>query len=167
MSATTRFHETANDALVEISRHLPPGAKLALVIYTAGSPELDIVLKDQGLDPDEVVGTLRRRGGLSLDGDNAYKSSLCDVIVGSLACGKQNNNPPPAGHWCEQFWEIGRAEGEQQAHLLAELTQARDQRDALLSAAVEALSVIERIKPAGNGNGTQVRLAAAIDKAKA
>ena len=167
MSATNRFHEAANDALVEISRHLPPGAKLALVIYTAGNPALDIVLKDHGLDPDEVVSALRRRGGLSLDGNNTYKSSLCDVVVGSLACGKQNNNPPPAGHWCEQFWEIGRAEGEQQAHLLAELTQVRDQRDDLLSAATEALSVIDRIKPAGNGNGTQVRLAAAISKAKA
>ena len=35
----------------------------------------------------------------------------------------------------------------------------------LLSAAVEALAVINRIKPAGNGNGTQVRLAEAIAKA--
>ena len=37
----------------------------------------------------------------------------------------------------------------------------------LLAAATEALSVIDRIKPAGNGRGTQVRLAAAIAKAKA
>lgn len=35
----------------------------------------------------------------------------------------------------------------------------------LLSAAVEALAVINRIKPAGTGNGTQVRLAEAIAKA--
>lgn len=35
----------------------------------------------------------------------------------------------------------------------------------LLAAAVEALAVINRIKPAGNGSGTQVRLAKAIAKA--
>jgi hypothetical protein len=167
MSAISRFHEAANDALVMISNHLKPEAKLTLAIYIPGEPEQDIVLMGPGANADEVVNTLRRRTGLSLDGDNAYKRSLCDVIVGCLACGKQNNNPPPAGHWGQQFWDIGRAEGEQQAHLLAELTQARDQRDTLLSAATEALAVINRIKPASNGNGTQVRLAAAISKATA
>lgn len=39
------------------------------------------------------------------------------------------------------------------------------QRDDLLAAAREALAVIDRIKPAGNGSGTQVRLAEAIEKA--
>ncbi|QJQ21445.1 hypothetical protein HG549_16435 [Pseudomonas sp. SK] len=121
MSATNRFHQVANDALVIISENLQPGAKLALVIYTAGEPELDIVLKDSGLDVDEVVNTLRRRGGLSLDGDNAYKRGICDVAVGSMVAGKQNNNPPPAGHWGQRFWEIGRAEGEAQEELLAAL----------------------------------------------
>ncbi|MEW2925104.1 hypothetical protein [Pseudomonas juntendi] len=121
MSATNRFHQLANDALVMISENLQPGAKLALVIYTAGEPELDIVLKDSGLDVDEVVNTLRRRGGLSLDGDNAYKRGLCDVIVGSFACGKQNSNPPPPGHWGQQFWDIGRAEGQQRDDLVAAL----------------------------------------------
>ncbi len=76
MSATNRFHQVANDALVMISENLQPGAKLALVIYTAGKPELDIVLKDSGLEVDEAVNTLRRRGGLSLDGDNAYKRGI-------------------------------------------------------------------------------------------
>ncbi|WP_054912387.1 hypothetical protein [Pseudomonas sp. NBRC 111127] len=121
MSATNRFHQVANDALVMISENLQPGAKLALVIYTAGKPELDIVLKDSGLDVDEVVNTLRRRGGLSLDGDNAYKRGLCDVIVGSLACGKQNTNPTPLNHWGQQFWDIGRAEGQQRDDLVAAL----------------------------------------------
>lgn len=165
MSATNRFHEIANDALVEISRHLPPDAKLALVSYTAGSPELDIVLKDQGLDPDEVVNTLRRRGGLSLDGDNAYKRGVCDVIFGAMAGGKQNTNPPPTGHWGQRFWDIGRAEGEERDHLRQELELVSDQRDALLDAAREALAVIPRIKPEGHGDGTQRRLAAAIEKA--
>ncbi|MCG8291909.1 hypothetical protein [Pseudomonas entomophila] len=121
MSATNRFHQIANDALVMISENLQPGAKLALVIYAPGEPELDIVLKDNGLDVDEVVSTLRRRGGLSLDGDNAYKRGVCDVVVGSLACGKQNNNPPPTGHWGQQFWDIGRAEGQQRDELVAAL----------------------------------------------
>lgn len=130
MSATNRFHEIANDALVEISRYLPPGAKLALVSYTAGNPELDIVLKDQGLDPDEVVNALRRRGGLSLDGDNAYKRGVCDVIFGAMAGGKQNTNPPPSGHWGQQFWDIGRAEGELQEELVKALRLARKELDA-------------------------------------
>ncbi|UVM53545.1 hypothetical protein LOY37_14275 [Pseudomonas sp. B21-012] len=166
MSATTRFHEAANDALVQISNNLWPEARLALVIYTPGEPGKDIVLKDQGIVLGEVVSTLRR-SGLSIDGENAYKRDLCDAIIGAMAFGKQNNNPPPADHWCKEFWDIGRAEGARQEELLEALAQAREQRDALLSAAQEALRVIDRIKPAGNGNGTQVRLATAIEKATA
>jgi hypothetical protein len=121
MSAENRFHEVANDALESISSHLKPGAKLALVIYTPGEPERDIVLKDTGLNVDEVLSTLRRRGGLGLDGENAYKQDLCDSIVGAMALGKQNTNPPPAGHWCQEFWDIGRAEGAQKEELIAAL----------------------------------------------
>lgn len=58
------------------------------------------------------MNTLRRRAGLSLDGDNGYKRGVCDVIVGALASGKEDNNPPPEGHWGHRFWDIGRAEGE-------------------------------------------------------
>ena len=104
-----RFHQVANDALVKISAHCLPGAKIALVIYTPGKPEEDIILKDQGLDDNEVVSSLRRRG-LSIEGDNAYKRDLCDSIVGALALGAQNNNPPPVDHWGQQFWDIGREE---------------------------------------------------------
>ena len=99
MSATERFHHTANDCLERLAADLWPEAKLALVIYTPEKPDLDIALKDSGLNVDEVVSTLRRRAGLSLDGDNSYKRGVCDVIVGSLAAGKQNNNRPPEGHW--------------------------------------------------------------------
>lgn len=130
MSATTRFHQVANDALVMISENLNPGAKLALVIYTADQPELDVVLKDSGLDVDEVVNTLRRRGGLSLDGVNGYKRSLCEVIIGALATGKQNNNPPPADHWGLEFWDIGRAEGALQEELVQALRLVRKELDA-------------------------------------
>ncbi|NWF10135.1 hypothetical protein HX810_20895 [Pseudomonas salomonii] len=109
MSAVQRFHEAANDALVKLSEYCLPGAKLALIIVTPGEPERDIILEDQGLDINEVVSALRRRG-LSIDGDNAYKRDLCDTIVGALALGAQNTNPPPADHWAQQFWQIGREE---------------------------------------------------------
>lgn len=126
MSAINRFHEVANDSLVMISDQLPPEAKLALVIYLPGKPEQDILLKSPGVDADEVLNTLRRRGGLSLDGNNVYKRGVCDVIVGSLAAGKQNTNQPPTDHWCERFYDIGRAEGEAQEKLVSALKLTTD-----------------------------------------
>lgn len=125
MSALQRFHQAANDALVKLSKHCLPGAKLALVIYTPGEPEQDIVLEDQGLDRNEVVSALRRRG-LSIDGDNAYKRDLCDSIVGALAFGAQNTNPPPADHWGQRFWDIGREERELHEELIAALKLTRE-----------------------------------------
>ena len=130
MSATQRFHQTANDCLERLAADLWPEAKLALVIYTTGKPELDIVLKDSGLNVDEVVNTLRRRGDLGLDGDNIYKRLLCDVILGAMASGKQNSNPPPAGHWSQEFWDVGRAEGAIQEELTQALRLARKELDA-------------------------------------
>ena len=120
-----RFHQVANDALVNISEHCLPGAKLALVIYTPGEPELDIVIEDQGLDRDELVSTLRRRG-LSIDGDNAYKRDLLDSAVGAMAFGAQNRNPPPAGHWGQRFWDIGREERALCEELVAALKLTRE-----------------------------------------
>ncbi|MDR7056352.1 hypothetical protein J2W70_003733 [Pseudomonas koreensis] len=125
MSAVQRFHEAANDALVKLSEHCLPGAKLALVIYTLGEPERDIVIEDQGLDRDELVSTLRRRG-LSIDGDNAYKRDLLDAVVGALALGAQNSNPPPAGHWGQRFWDIGREERGLHEELVAALKLTRE-----------------------------------------
>lgn len=130
MSATERFHHTANDCLERLAADLWPEAKLALVIYTPEKPELDIVLKDNGLNVDEVVSTLRRRGGLRLDGENIYKRLVCDAIIGTLAFGKQNNNPPPDGHWGQEFWDIGRAEGALQEELVQALRLARKELDA-------------------------------------
>lgn len=120
-----RFHQTANDALVNLSEHCPPGSKLVLVICTPGKPEMDIVLEDQGLDTNEVLSVLRRRG-LSIDGDNAYKRALCDAIVGALAMGAQNTNPPPADHWGQRFWDIGREERELHEELIAALKLTRE-----------------------------------------
>jgi len=129
MSATERFHHTANDCLERLAADLWPDAKLALVIYTAGKPELDIVLKDSGLNVDEVVSTLRSRGGLRLDGENIYKRLLCDAILGAIVFGKQNSNPPPAGHWGQEFWNVGRSEGELQEELVHALRLLRKELD--------------------------------------
>ncbi|NNA02872.1 hypothetical protein [Pseudomonas lundensis] len=120
-----RFHQVANDALVKVSEHCLPGAKIALLIYTPGKPEEDIVLKGQGLDDNEVISSLRRRG-LSIDGDNAYKRDLCDAIVGALAMGAQNTNPPPADHWGQRFWDIGREERQLHEELVAALKLTRE-----------------------------------------
>ncbi|WP_095110512.1 hypothetical protein [Pseudomonas sp. Irchel 3E20] len=125
MSAVQRFHETANDALVKLSGYCLPGAKLALVIVTPGEPERDIILEDQGLDRNEVISALRRRG-LSIDGDNTYKRDLCDAIVGALAMGAQNVNPPPADHWGQRFWDIGREERALGEELVAVLKLTRE-----------------------------------------
>lgn len=125
MSALNRFHETASDALEKISASLPEGAKLCLTIYTPEKPELDIVLQDKGLDLNEVVSTLRRRG-LGIDGDNAYKRDLLDSVVGALAFGAQNNNPPPVGHWGQRFWDIGREERGLHEELVAALKLTRE-----------------------------------------
>lgn len=130
MSATQQFHQTANDCLERITADLWPEAKLALVIYTPNKPELDIVLKDSGLNVDEVVSTLCRRGGLGLDGENIYKRLLCDAIIGAMAFGKQNSNLPPEGHWGKEFWDIGRAEGALQEELTLALRLARKELDA-------------------------------------
>jgi hypothetical protein len=125
MSALNRFHETASNALEKISASLPEGAKLCLTIYTPEKPELDIVLQDKGLDLNDVVSTLRRRG-LSIDGDNAYKRDLLDAVFGALAFGAQNNNPPPAGHWGQRFWDIGREERGLHEELVAALKLTRE-----------------------------------------
>jgi hypothetical protein len=98
MSVLNRFHETASDALDKINASLPASAKLCLAIYTPKKPELDIVLQDKGLDLNEVVSTLRRRG-LSIGGYNTYKRDLLDATGGVLALGAQNSSPPPAEHW--------------------------------------------------------------------
>ena len=120
-----RFHQVANDALVNISKHCLPGAKIALIIYTPGKPEEDIVLKDQWLDDNEVVSALRRRG-LSIDGDNAYKRDLCDAIVGTLAFGAQDRCPPPPGHWAQTFWDMGRESSANTEQLVSALELVTD-----------------------------------------
>jgi hypothetical protein len=72
---------------------------------------------------DSVIGQLRRYGA-SIDGDNAYKRDLLDCVVGSLAMGAQNRNPPPPGHWAQRFWDIGREERALSETLLVDLREA-------------------------------------------
>ena len=125
MTALIRFHEAASEALEKIAARLPADAKICLAVYTAEKPESDIVLKDPSASLDEVVSTLRRRG-LSIDGDNVYKRDLLDSIVGSLALGAQNSNPPPTGHWAQRFWDIGREERGLHEELVAALKLNRE-----------------------------------------
>lgn len=125
MSALNHFHETASDALEKIGTSLPSGAKICLAIYTAEKPELDIVLQDKGLDLNELLSTLRRRG-LSIDGDNAYKRDLCDSIVGAMVLGAQNSNSPPPGQWQQRFWEIAQGEAAVREELVTTLKLTRE-----------------------------------------
>jgi hypothetical protein len=44
--------------------------------------------------------------------DPRLQGLFSDAISGALAFGAQNTNQPPAGHWLERFWQMGRAERE-------------------------------------------------------
>lgn len=62
-----------------------------------------------------------RLNGLIIDGDNRYKQDLIDAFIGAMMFGAQGANPPPAGHWLEQFYVIAREEREALARVEAEL----------------------------------------------
>lgn len=59
---------------------------------------------------DAILDKLRA-SGLTIDGDNAYKRDLLDAVVGAMLVGRQNTNQPPADHWAQRFWDIGREYG--------------------------------------------------------
>lgn len=67
-----------------------------------------------------------RNTGLSIDGDNAYKRDLCDAIVGTLAFGAQDRCPPPAGHWAQTFWDMGRESSANTEELVSALELVTD-----------------------------------------
>ncbi len=69
--------------------------------------------------------TQLRLKGLSIDGDNRYKQDLIDAIIGAMMFGAQGANPPPAGHWLEQFYVIGREEREARAALATQPAERR------------------------------------------
>lgn len=64
-----------------------------------------------------AIGQLRLDGA-SIDGDNAYKRDLLDTVVGAMAFGAQNTNSPPADHWGQRFWDIGRGAAAEREELL-------------------------------------------------
>jgi hypothetical protein len=114
------LREVAMDCISDMAQHLPDGCELFVIACRPGSDDLDLVLPSPEANLNNALDALRRQG-LSIDGANIYKQAVCDLVVGSLAMGKQNNNPPPEGHWGQQFWDIGRAEGAQRDDLVAAL----------------------------------------------
>lgn len=88
-------------------------------------------------DGDTVIDRLRL-GGLTIDGDNAYKRDLLDCVVGALAFGFQGRPAPEETHWLHRFWEIGNAEREARA-ALAQPSPAEDMSAAQELAGVKAI----------------------------
>ncbi|CRM19711.1 hypothetical protein [Pseudomonas sp. 31 R 17] len=97
------FREAAIEAISDRAQHLPLGCELLVVACSPGGRDFDLVLPSPESNLNNALDALRRNG-LSIDGDNAYKRDLCDTIVGALALGAQNTNPPPMDHWAKQFW---------------------------------------------------------------
>lgn len=103
------FRDAANEAISDMAQHLPLDCELLVVACCPVKKEFDLVLPSPESNLNNALDALRRNG-LSIDGDNAYKRDLLDAVVGALALGAQNTNPPPAGHWGQRFWDIGREE---------------------------------------------------------
>ncbi|UBM23359.1 hypothetical protein K8374_13200 [Pseudomonas sp. p1(2021b)] len=116
------LREAAIEGISGMAQHLPEGCELFVIACRPGKDDFDLVLPSPEANLNNALDALRRQG-LSIDGSNIYKDAVCDLIVGALAMGKQNNNPPPAGHWGQQFWDIGRAEGELQEELASALVK--------------------------------------------
>lgn len=114
------LREVAMDCISDMAQHLPADCELFVIACRPGKPDFDLVLPSPEANLNNALDALRRQG-LSIDGSNLYKDAVCDLVVGALVMGKQNNNPPPEGHWGQRFWDIGRAEGSQRDELVAAL----------------------------------------------
>ena len=114
------LRDVAMDCISDMAQHLPEGCELFVIACRPGEDDFDLVLPSPEANLNNALDALRRQG-MSIDGSNIYKQVVCDLAVGAMAMGKQNNNPPPKGHWGQQFWDIGRAEGEQRDDLVAAL----------------------------------------------
>lgn len=112
-----QLREAAIEAISDIAQHLPLDCEMFLIACRPGEKDFDLVLPSPEANLNNALDALRRQG-LSIDGDNAYKRDLLDSAVGAMAFGVQNRNPPPAGHWGQRFWDIGREERAQQKELL-------------------------------------------------
>lgn len=110
------LREAAIEGISGMVQHLPADCQLFVVACRPGKADFDLVLPSPEADLNNALDALRRQG-LSIDGTNIYKQAVCDLVVGAMVMGKQNTNPPPAGHWGQQFWDIGRAEGELQEEM--------------------------------------------------
>ncbi|MDH2077207.1 hypothetical protein [Pseudomonas atacamensis] len=119
------FREAAIEAISDMAQHLPLDCELLVVACRPGKKDFDLVLPSPESNLNNALDALRRNG-LSIDGDNAYKRDLLDVVVGALALGAQNSNPPPSSHWATRFWEIGREERELHEDLVAALKLTRE-----------------------------------------
>lgn len=119
------LRDVAIDAISDIAQHLPLDCQMFLVVCRPGKADFDLVLPSPEANLNNALDALRRQG-LSIDGDNAYKRDLCDMIVGALAMGAQNSNPPPSGHWGQRFWDIGREERALTEELAAALKLNRE-----------------------------------------
>lgn len=118
------LRDVAIDAISDIAQNLPLDCQMFLVVCRPGKDDFDLVLPSPEANLNNALDALRRQG-LSIDGDNAYKRDLCDMIVGALAVGAQNSNPPPAGHWGQRFWGIGREERGMHEEMVATLRESR------------------------------------------
>lgn len=119
------FREAAIEAISDMAQHLPHDCELLVVACRPGKKDFDLVLPSPESNLNDALDALRRNG-LGMDGDNAYKRDLLDAVVGSLALGAQNSNPPPSSHWATRFWEIGREERELHEDLVAALKLTRE-----------------------------------------
>ncbi|PUB43177.1 hypothetical protein [Pseudomonas sp. GV047] len=119
------FREAAIEAISDMAQHLPLDCELLVVACRPGEKDFDLVLPSPESNLNNTLDALRRNG-LSIDGDNAYKRDLLDCAVGAMAFGSQGNNQPPAGHWGQRFWDIGRGEAEAREELIAALKLNRE-----------------------------------------
>lgn len=95
-----------DDAQAELNVLREENAKLRAEVNALSKNVVEFTREDF----DATLNNLRRMGA-SIDGDNAYKRDLCEIIAGAMSFGYRNTNAPPEGHWARQFWDIGRAEG--------------------------------------------------------
>ncbi|WP_030142138.1 hypothetical protein [Pseudomonas fluorescens] len=119
------LRDVAIDAISDIAQHLPLDCQMFLIACRPGKADFDLVLPSPEANLNNALDALRRQG-LSIDGDNTYKRDLCDMVVGALAMGAQNTNPPPDGHWGQRFWDIGREERGLHEELVAALKLTRE-----------------------------------------
>jgi hypothetical protein len=124
------FREAAIEAISDMAQHLPFDCELLVVACRPGKKDFDLVLPSPEANLNNALDALRRQG-LSIDDDNAYKRDPLDATVGAMAMGVQNTNPPPAGHWGQRFWDIGREERALTEELVEVLTGVQKRCEAM------------------------------------